>query len=466
MTISPQQQVFVDEFFSTIEPLHGENQNTSFNYLAVRRGEGFCLIQGALTFNTGPFNPKPHFQSETVRAGIYPLAELNLDARGLVGALLSGDVPTPGDKLIFLPNDSGHYSAQYEPFHPVGIQHQARYDVLTILGGSQSSIIRQPHLDWELRAASTPYEGLQEVAFEYRLGGLRGIVSVEVIAFNVAAVDYTSPVTGSKAEIRVMLAHGWTTDDVSLGCRVISQGRVETRFLLKGTAMFWEQKSEHQYGTAEIVVPPAAVVHCFVSYRGIAQHYGWLSDPSTAQNPKRAVYNKFDSKLEVLTDFLSKSGAKSRDARDLEAGVAWLLWMLGFSVAHLGGTDRTQDAADLVATTPQGHFAVVECTTGQLKADKLSLLVERADRVKQGVIESNYKHLRVLAAIVTCKTRMEISADIEQAEKLGVLVMTREDLEQALNRTLPLPNADRLYEEALAAVAASKAKHDGPPIHG
>jgi hypothetical protein len=57
--------------------------------------------------------------------------------------------------------------------------------------------------------------------------------------------------------------------------------------------------------------------------------------------------------FKILNDFLSKSGARGRDGRDLESGIAWLLWMLGFSVAHLGGTDRTQDAADLIATTPK-----------------------------------------------------------------------------------------------------------------
>src|SRR5262249_16357023 len=145
------------------------------------------------------------------------------------------------------------------------------------------------------------------------------------------------------------------------------------------------------------------------------------------------VYNIFDSNLETLNDFLSKSGARGRYGRDLESGIAWLLWMLGFSVAHLGGTGRTQDAADLIATTPKGDFAVIECTTGLLKADnKLSLLVERAERVRQGVAASNNRHLRVLPVIVSSKTRDEIRADIEQAEKLGVLVMSREDIDQAV----------------------------------
>jgi len=226
--------------------------------------------------------------------------------------------------------------------------------------------------------------------------------------------------------------------------------------------MQWTQTADHQYGGMEIDVPNAAVLQCFVSYCGIAQHFGWVSDPTTMQNPKRAVYNIFDANLEILNDFLSKSGGKGRNARELESGIAWLLWMLGFSVAHLGGTEQMQEkAADLIATTSKGDFAVIECTTGLLKADnKLPLLIERAERVRAGVVASNNKHLRVLAAIVTSRTRAEISADIEQAEKLGVLVMSRENLRQAVSRTLVFSNAEQFYEEAIQTVESAKAKYE------
>src|SRR5262249_10644049 len=152
----------------------------------------------------------------------------------------------------------------------------------------------------------------------------------------------------------VLLAHGLSTENVTLGYCVFSQGRVETRSMIKGTAMQWEKTADHQCGSTEIDVPNAAVLRCFASYCGIMQQFAWLVDPSTVQNPNRAVYNIFDSNLETLNDFLSKSGARGRYGRDLESGIAWLLWMLGFSVAHLGGTGRTQDAADLIATTPKG----------------------------------------------------------------------------------------------------------------
>jgi hypothetical protein len=43
--------------------------------------------------------------------------------------------------------------------------------------------------------------------------------------------------------------------------------------------------------------------------------------------------------------------------------------------------------------------------------------------------------------------RNEVAADIEQAERLGVLVRTAESLEQTLGQTLVLQNADLLFAE-------------------
>jgi len=462
VAILDQHQNFINEFFRAIEPANKNNQNLTFSYIALKREGKFSLIQGLLRYNNGPSKiSHTHYKSENVRAGNYHLSEMNLTGRELVDCLLSGSIQTPdGEELFFQGNEAGKYSATYDPFHAEGLKVQARFDILTIYG-SPRQLDRHPlALDWELRAAPMPFESLQELAFEYALGLLRNTASVDVIAFNVAAVDYSSTVRGTTARLGIFLMHGASIDNVALGYRIFSQGRVTVRSVVNGPSMDWTQKADHQYGSIEIDVPSAAVIQCFVSYLGVSQHFGWVSDPSAVQNPKRAVYDVFDSGLAILTEFLTKSGGRGRDARDLESGIAWLLWMLGFSVAHLGGTDRTQDAADLIATTPRGDFAVIECTTGLLKSDnKLALLIDRTERVRRGIISSNNKHLRVLPVIVTSRTRPEIVADIEQAEKLGVLVITRENLEQAVaNRTLLLPNAEQIYDEGLEAVASARAK--------
>lgn len=148
-----------------------------------------------------------------------------------------------------------------------------------------------------------------------------------------------------------------------------------------------------------------------------------------------------------------------------EAGVSWLLWMFGFSVAHLGGTNKTQNAPDLIATTPRRNFAVIECTTGLLKAEnKLSLLVDRAEALKQRLVASGNGHLHVLPVIVTAKAREEIRADLEQAERLGVVVLTREPLEEALQRAPALSDAEALFAEGEQLAQAAQAKYQNTAV--
>ena len=60
--------------------------------------------------------------------------------------------------------------------------------------------------------------------------------------------------------------------------------------------------------------------------------------------------------------------------------------------------------------------------------------------------------------MVTSKTKEEIKADVEQAERLGVLVICREDLIDALPRTLMQADPEGIYAEAEQAVRAGLAK--------
>jgi hypothetical protein len=433
----------------------------TFTYISVKHGSEFFLLQARVLLTQGTPQSPIHFESKHIRAGSYPLSELKLNASQLVERLTSRSLSTPHGKLCFSPNEGGIFLATYDPIHEAGQSSQSRLDILTILGGSVRQYLADPLLDWELKASPTPYDNLQELAFECTLGALRDVINLEVVAFNVAAVDPASTITSTTGKLAVRLAPGLLPKHVMLGYRVFSQGRVVERSSVRGNKMLWEKQEALQHGRVEVEVPPAAVLHCVVSYRGIAQQHYWVADPTTAPNARRVVYELADNRLEILNDLLTRPPSRGRDARELETGVAWLLWMLGFSVAHLGSTPRTQDAVDLIATTPNGHFAVIECTTGLLKADqKLPRVVERAENVQRRLAESGNRYARVLAVIVTSKTRGEVMADIEQAERLRVLVITQEDLQQSSNRTLALPNADQLFEQAEQTVQAAAAKHE------
>jgi len=440
----------IADFFAGIAPWEAAYKHVGLSYFAVKHEGAFALLQARLFLHTAPPSiSATHFQSSNIRAGYYSLTELGGTPREFVDGILSGTLPTPHGELRFPSEQNEHYSARYNPFCHEGLQNGSRIDILDLTGNQHMQSVRHPRYDWEVKAAPTPYDSMDELLLEYNLGAYKGDFSkIEVLAFHVSAVDLSAQVQGAKATVGILLADGLSSEKCRLGYRVFHRGRIVQRASIDGAAMRWEPRQHFLHGSAEIKIPEGAVLNCTATYDGHAQHQGWISDPSTVQNPCRAVYEAFDSKLVILRDFLENSQGKGRDARDLEAGVAWLLWMLGFSVAHLGGTAKTQDAPDLVATTPRGNFAVIECTTGLLKADnKLPRLIERAETLRRRLDASGNRHLHVLPVIITSKDREEVKADLEQAEKLGVVVVTKESLLQALNRTLVLPDAEGMYTE-------------------
>jgi len=140
-----------------------------------------------------------------------------------------------------------------------------------------------------------------------------------------------------------------------------------------------------------------------------------------------------------------------QNARQLEVGVANLLFMHGFSVNSLAGQFLT-DAVDLLAVTPSGNFAVVECTTGAIDNDgKLSKLLARTASLSERLRQAGHAHLKCLPVVVTTLSRDAVT-DLPLAAENGVAVLTVEDLRQAVEETLLPRDADRLFEVQWASV--------------
>jgi hypothetical protein len=422
-------QRFVDDFFAAIAPFEKAFQHVGFSYIAVKNGAQFVIVCGRVFMNTAPPVGLPQqFASTNIRAGHYRLSDLGLDVRGFMTQLIEGEVATPDGPLHLPTSPGGACATSFVPYHPEGLQKQHRVNVLTLMGG-QLEPIPQPDIDWEIKAGSPPYDGLQELMQLFGLGGMTAPTAVvEFIAYNVSAVDGAkSIVSGTNADVHALVAKGLSHDLVTLGYRIYLPGTAAERGTIPGAAMGWTEEEQFDHGRVNIPIPSAAVLNCTISYNGIAQSHFWLTDPEQVQNPRRAAYESFDPKLENLKSIIANAQTRGQDAREFETAVAWLLWMLGFSVAHLGTGRRSRDAPDQVIVAPSGNFAVIECTTGLLKAEnKLALLHDRAEAVRRKLAGSNNAHLRVLPAIVTSKTLAEITPDIEAAEKLGAAVLTRE----------------------------------------
>lgn len=446
------------QFLLDIDPYKEAYKDIKFNYVAIEKDGYLNIYCARLYFRAGKNDTENRlFRSANIKAGE---CSIPCDLDAFLDQIKSGKIRVQDSELLFpgLPVLNSKYTA----YHPEGIQAQTKINVLSLYGIPVANIVKQPQVDWELKSGSTPYNDIADLLVDFKLGPAdKGSAKFELVSYRVMGINLESHVDGETAHIIVDLAHDLATDSVRIGYRTTDKGSVTARGSIEGSAIKWSDQGEFLQGVAEVKVPLAASVQCIASYAGVTQHYWWIADPKTSQNVRRASYSAFDLDLETLSTFLSGEPNKgSNKGGDFEWGVSWLLWMHGFSVSHLGQAAKMKDAPDIIAATPQGRFAVVECTTGLLKTDnKLPLLISRTEEVRRKLDASGNNHLSVLAVMITSKSKNDILADLEQAEKLGVLVMTQEDILEMISGTVMVPNADNLFTAAEQRVTEAKTKH-------
>jgi hypothetical protein len=282
MGLNPAQQGFVAQFLDAIAPMERGFQDVGLSYVALRSGEHFEIKQGRVYMRTGPWNASlPHFESPNVRAGRYSLPELNLDIRGLIERLIVGVINTSDGPLYFPLQLGGNHAATFVSHHPDGLQTQVRFNVLTIFGG-EIAPVPQPEIDWELKAASTPFDGLQELSNEFGVGMIVDRPRfVEFVAHNVAAVDgANSRLSGAGADVHLLLAKGLLPDRITLGYRAFFAAAPARRGSVAGQTIRWTEDAGHLRGQATIPIADSSAIDCIVSYEGIAQAHFWLVNPS------------------------------------------------------------------------------------------------------------------------------------------------------------------------------------------
>lgn len=450
--MQPHEKEQIEKFFSTIEPWIKAYSHIGLSYFAVRKDGETNLLQARLFLNTAPSAiPTSRIETASVLAGHFNFTELGMKLRDFVDRLVEkGEFDAPFGKVKFPSEKKGEFSAYFDPFHQEGIAGGNRLTVLKIRGASKWQLIDQMKFDWELKAAPKPFDSLDELLSFFVLGGGRDdSANIEIVAYHVAAINFSSVISGTDAKPSVFLAKSLDASNCQIGYRVFLHGKVVDRGAIQGSDLTWTEQDGVLRGEGLVGIPQGAVLHCVASYAGYAQHQGWIADPTHSQNARRVSLEAFDDRLEILRDYLFEEQKQRKNARDFEFGVAWLMWMLGFGITQVGGTARTSEAPDILATTPQGNILVVECTTGLLKAEnKLANLIDRTEAIRKRLAISGNSHLKLLPVIVTAKTKEEIKADLEQAQKLGVLVVTQEVLLELLQQTIAAPDPEAIYTRA------------------
>lgn len=356
------------------------------------------------------------------------------------------------DERFSLKQEGQYLGSFLFPLHHPEVGSGVRLPTLRISGTRKDPFLQSrsfkpvEQLDWALKAADQPFDTFDELLLALglpRLLQMGDMTTLEVVAGAPASILDSSRIQEGRAIINCRIANGLEPVKLKLGYKV-QRGAVTDRSMIKGDRFQWKQNDSFQEGVAQIDVDNAPVLQAFLSYQETALHQWWVFDPDKRLNLRQAVYELFDPQLVALKTFVNGQGRET--ARDFEKGVAFLANLLGFAIVPFSVIPQLADGPDVIASTPNGNAAVIECTIGHLtENNKLAKLVRRTNLLKEKLRLAGHGHLKVQPVIVSLLSRAELQVELFEAGKHNVAVISKEELQTLINETILFPNAEELF---------------------
>jgi hypothetical protein len=421
--------------------------------VTIKLGSESTLLIGRIILHTA----RPEFHQTlrldtthiSARRSLIPLQEEAVNR--LITSAGEGTMVIDRERFSLRQEGRNLDTALFPIYHPE-VTGGTRIPALRIFGIRKKAILQSAyskgveHLDWELKAADQPFDTFDELLSSLGLPTLIKIAdmtTLEVIAGSPGLIHESSRIKQGNATVICRLANGLDPTQLKLGFKVQRAGKID-RLTKSGNSFEWTRKEEYQEGSIRIDVGDAPVLQAFLSFENTSLHQWWVLDPDKRFNARHAIYEVFDHELGVLKTFINGQGRDS--ARDFEKGISFLANLLGFAMVPLSVVPQLADAPDLIVSSPSGHAAIIECTIRNLNENnKLSKLVQRTAQLRERLRSAGLGHLKTQPVIVSLLTRAELQADLPEAGKNGIAVISKEDLQSLLSQATLFPNAEELF---------------------
>ncbi|MEW6409741.1 MAG: hypothetical protein AB1488_06470 [Nitrospirota bacterium] len=451
----------VDEFSDILSHWIDVYKWQNCSYVAIKSPTGPKLVFGRIILETSLYKDSiTDFYLETqsiiAQHEILSAEPNNIDKRLLEA---KEGLATYSKHAFNLKNKSGELPdfTCYPIYHPA-ISYGPRLPSLIIRERERHAILTMNLrlLDWELRSADQPFDSIEDLLAYMGfpvLSQMGDFATLEIVARTPTNISDKSIINNNNSTIIVNVSQDLDATKIKVGCKVFNKDGIK-RFSVNGEKIRWTDNKDSLIGEYNHTVEDASWLQAFLSYEGLALHSWYVSDPQKQTNPRYSIHNLFDEKHDILQKFLLQAGYTSENFED---GVALLLNTLGFSIFHYGQIPKLKDGPDIIAFTPMGNIAVIECTIGLLdKEDKLAKLIQRTVLIKEKLKSAGFGHFSIQPIIVSKLPRTEVTGHLEEAGKHGIAVVCKEELNELLNRITSCPDPEGLFQEASRLIPKSE----------
>lgn len=303
----------------------------------------------------------------------------------------------------------------------------------------------------ELRRNAVPFDGLVDLLSFFGLGNSGHLPHEQkiLLTLNPPGDIIFDGCSLSKDQLRLKLMRRVTMacDSVVLGLRKFPNPTMERRSQIGEKIQWQSEVAGFETGYVETAADDCGVAELLLSINGYTVRRYFLPDANKSLNQRLVDYRRFDAELLHLGRAL-KVG--KNDSRNLEAGIATLLYLLGANTL----TPPHPDTPDVIAETVGKRVALVECTIKvENLREKVGKLVNRRELINRynGV---NSSMREVLAILVVNQPRNTIVNEDKYLADNQVVLVTQEDLNLAMANLEVPHDLDRLFQDQLELMRA------------
>lgn len=460
----PQKQDF-SEFEALLTLWKGAYKYAQLSYVGMKDEQGSGLFYGRIILapsREGFNNTEFRFETEHVIAARFIIKLTGSDVLSfLENAKLSEVRDTNNGRIIRLISDERLFT-DFEPIHhPFFPEGPGRMPCLLIRGTSLHHLLVRKtgrrQVDWELKAADLPFYNLDELLIHCGLppqAQIGDLTTLEIIANSPGFISDKSIITGGEATIECHIVDTIDIEKIKIGYNIFQKESIE-RANIAGKDLVWHQEGDFRICSCRVPVKDAPLLHAFLSYSGVAFYHWSIMDPQKRLNFRHAIHEVLDEKLDVLKKMLFRSKPDKSD--EFEFAVSTLASLLGFSTLNYGTRRKLMQGPDIIAVTPIWNIAVIECTLGLPdNRSKLTKVAEKTVSIKNKLKIAGFGNLQVQPTVVTPLSREEVEPNFQEAARLGIALVCKEDIEELLRRVILPQDPERLFQELKGMVLGMK----------
>lgn len=413
--------------------------HSTFSFLGLRDADRLVILRGRVRLSSRPRVPREPLNLSSLQFAEIPINGTATAIIALVEAILTGNPFELGTYFpMFLLPAKGVGSAYHE--HPTSTSVRAPFVERLVLQGESRWLYMYNKLHaLEKEALNAGFESMDDLlqTYEFAPMGTTDSLDVELVAEPIVEIDTASTVRERSVDLVVNLPGELSAQNLLITVLGDDAGP-QLRHRISGTQLAWTKSDERKQGRFALELDRPAIIKCRAIYGGALHDIRQLLDGRAPPNLRRRVLEITDPGLANLTQLLLSP--RRDQARDFEAAVSALLYLLGFDSAPLAGITKDSNAADVVALVGE-DVLIVECSVLVLDPkDKLSKLIHRLEHAKSE-LRDRQATMRIRGVLATPLPDDKVENMRRMAAENDLILLTRTELAERLEYSRCVPQA-------------------------